>query len=147
MERHAFLVGGILTYNQKRWQVSNFCQQRIFFSNPPSFFYILESNHRKVVFCCYNCLSLPWEKFFQVWVTCFPSSWEQEYFVEKRLCKFEAVGQEFAKNLRSLEQFIHTVKGQINFWKQNAFLTYSWIFVTSNKLEQLEFKLEKINGI
>ena len=32
------------------------------------------------------------------------------------LLKFEAEGQEFAKNLRSLEQFIQTVKGQNNFW-------------------------------
>ena len=30
--------------------------------------------------------------------------------------KFEAKGQEFAKLLRSLEQFIQTVKGQNNFW-------------------------------
>ena len=29
--------------------------------------------------------------------------------------KFEAEGQEFAKILRSLEQFIQTVKGQNNF--------------------------------
>ena len=43
---------------------------------------------------------------------------------EKKL-KFEAEGQEFAKNLRSLEQFLRTVKGQKNFWKQNAFLTCS----------------------
>ena len=34
---------------------------------------------------------------------------------EKRL-KFEAEGQEFEKILRSLEQFIQTVKGQNNFW-------------------------------
>ena len=26
----------------------------------------------ELVFCCYNCLDLPWEFFFQVWVTCFP---------------------------------------------------------------------------
>ena len=25
-----------------------------------------------IVFCCYNCLDLPWEMFFQVWVTFFP---------------------------------------------------------------------------
>ena len=49
----------------------------------------------EIVFCCYNCLNLLWEKFFQVWVTCFPSSWEQENSVEKRLCKFEAEGREF----------------------------------------------------
>ena len=48
-----------------------------------------------IVFCCYNLLDLPWEKFLQVWVTFFPSSWEQEYCVEKRLYKFEALGREF----------------------------------------------------
>ena len=30
--------------------------------------------------------------------------------------KFEAEGREFAKFLRSLGQFIQTVKGQNNFW-------------------------------
>ena len=34
---------------------------------------------------------------------------------EKNL-KFEAEGWEFSKFLRSLEQFIQTVKGQNNFW-------------------------------
>ena len=34
---------------------------------------------------------------------------------------FEAEGQEFAKNLRSLEQFIQTVEGHNSFWWQNAF--------------------------
>ena len=38
--------------------------------------------------------------------------------------KFKAEGREFAKILRSLEQFIQTVKGQNNFWQQNAFLTF-----------------------
>ena len=57
---------------------------------------------------------------------------QEQYFVNKivltycekkysscereKLLKFEAVGQEFAKFLRSLEQFIQTVKGQNNFW-------------------------------
>ena len=36
--------------------------------------------------------------------------------IEKKLLKFEAEGREFAKFLRSLEQFIQTVKGQNNFW-------------------------------
>ena len=43
------------------------------------------------------------------------------------LLRFEAEGLEFAKILRTLEQFIQTVKGQNNFWEQNAFLTCSWI--------------------
>ena len=35
--------------------------------------------------------------------------------VQEKLLKFEAEGREFAKLLRSLEQFIQTVKGQ-KFW-------------------------------
>ena len=57
-----------------------------------------------------------------------PSNW---YFVTKivltycekkcssereKLLKFEAEGREYAKILRSPEQFIQTVKGQNNFW-------------------------------
>ena len=34
----------------------------------------------------------------------------------EKLLKFEAEGQEFAKILRSLEQFIKAVKGQNNVW-------------------------------
>ena len=37
-------------------------------------------------------------------------------------------------------------KSSKSFYKQNAFLTCSWRFLRSNKLEQLEFKLEKILG-
>ena len=36
--------------------------------------------------------------------------------VREKLLKFEAEGREFAKILRSLEQFIQTVKGQNNIW-------------------------------
>ena len=43
----------------------------------------------------------------------------------ENVLKFEAEGREFEKFLRSLEQFIQTVKGQTNFWQQNAFLTCS----------------------
>jgi hypothetical protein len=46
--------------------------------------------------------------------------------VPEKLLKFEAEDQEFAELLRSLEQFIQTVKGQNNFWQQYAFLTCSW---------------------
>ena len=60
----------------------------------------------------------------------------------EKLSKFQAEGREFAKFLRSLEQFIHTVKVQNNFWKQNAFLTCPWRFLVSNSLEQEEFELE-----
>ena len=34
----------------------------------------------------------------------------------EKLLKFEAVGREFAKKLRSQEQFIETVKDQNNIW-------------------------------
>ena len=34
----------------------------------------------------------------------------------EKLFKSEADGREFAKNLRSLEQFVRTVKCQNNFW-------------------------------
>ena len=61
--------------------------------------------------------------------------------------KFETEGQEFAKILRSLEQFIQTVKGQNNFWYQNAFLTCSWRFLRLDELEKFKFILEKIIGI
>ena len=50
---------------------------------------------------------------------------------------FEAEGREFTKFLRSLEQFVHTVKGQNNCWYQKAFLTCFWRFLRSNKFEQL----------
>ena len=69
--------------------------------------------------------------------------------VREKNLKFEAESQDFAKMLRSLEQFIQTVKGQNNFGLQNALLTCYWRFLTSNKLEQLlgfrniQEKLEK----
>ena len=53
--------------------------------------------------------------------------------------KFEAEGREFANFMRSLDEFIRTLKGPYNF------LTCSWRFLRSNTLEQ--FKLEKIIGI
>ena len=94
---------------------------------------LLEKLHLKeMVFCYQNCSHLLWEKIVPV--------------IEEKL-KFEAEGQEFAKFLRSLEEFIQTMKGQNNFCKQNTFLTCSWRFLISSKLEQLEFKLEKIIGI
>ena len=65
----------------------------------------------------------------------------------EKLLKFEAEGREFSKFLRSLEQFIQTVKGQNNSWLQNAFLTCSWRFLRLDTLEQLKSKLEKIIGI
>ena len=65
--------------------------------------YILSHDRfEKWYFCYQNCSDLLWEK------NC--SS------VQEKLLKFEVEGREFANILRSLEQFIHTVKGQNNFW-------------------------------
>ena len=66
---------------------------------------------RAMVFCYQNCSELLWEKFVLL--------------IKKKF--------EFANFLRSLEQFIVTVKGQNNFWYQNVFLTCSWRFLISNK--------------
>ena len=40
---------------------------------------------------------------------------------QEKLSKFEAEGREFAKVLRSLEQFIQTVKSQKNFGNRMLF--------------------------
>ena len=56
----------------------------------------------KMVFWYQNCSDLLWEK---------KNSSDRE-----KLLKFKAEGRELAKFLRSLEQFIQTVKGQTNFW-------------------------------
>ena len=62
-----------------------------------------------MVFCYQNCSNLLWD-----WIV---------LVSEKKGLKFEAEGQDLAKFLRSLEQFIQTVKGQNNFWYPNAVLT------------------------
>ena len=56
------------------------------------------------LFCSENCSDLLWE------INNSGSFW-----------KFEAEGQEFAKLLKSLEQFIQTVKDQNNLFKLNIF--------------------------
>jgi hypothetical protein len=78
-----------------------------------------------MVLCYQNCSDLLWEK---------KCSSDQDQ------------GLEFANFLRSLEQFIQTVKGQNNvFLTEYLILTCSWRFLRSNRLEQLEFKLERKN--
>ena len=54
--------------------------------------------------------------------------------------KFEAEGREFAKILRSLEQFILTVKDQTNSRNILLFLTCSWRFLIS-KVRKIHFSL------
>ena len=60
--------------------------------------------------------------------------------------KVEVEGREFAKILRSLEQFIQTVKGPKFFGNRVLFLTCSLRFLISNKLEQLNSNLKKLLG-
>ena len=50
-------------------------------------------------------------------------------------------GQEFSKFLRSLEQFVQTLKGQNNFWQQNAFC-FSYL-----KIRTIIFQIGKMIGI
>ena len=85
-----------------------------------------------MVFCYQNCSYLLREKLVLV--------------IEKILLKFEAEGREFANILRSLEEFIQTVKRQNIFWQQDAIPTFSWSLLRSHKLQQLRFKLEIFGG-
>ena len=68
---------------------------------------IFSSFHLEIVFCFQNWSDLLWEKIVPA--------------TEKKLLEFDVDGREFAKNLRSLEQGIWTVKGQNNFWKEHFF--------------------------
>ena len=63
----------------------------------------------------YFCLAI-----VRVWflVFCFKNC---SGLLREKLLKLEAEGWEFAKFLRSLEQFIRTVKGQTNFWNRMLF--------------------------
>ena len=54
----------------------------------------------------------------------------------EKLLKFEAKGREFSKFLRSLEQFIQTVKGQNNFCNRMLFYLVPGGF-SDLRLEQL----------
>ena len=74
-----------------------------------------------LVFCYQNCSDPLWEKNVLA---------IKKNFWNSRLK---------AENLQK-----QTVKGKNNFWWQNAFLTCSWKFLISNKLEQVE--LEKLLG-
>jgi hypothetical protein len=68
----------------------------------------------------------------------------------EKLLNLEADGREFAKFLRSLDRTIYSNSErseQILVLNRMLFLTCSWRFLISNKLEQLEFKLEKNIGI
>ena len=80
-----------------------------------------------MVFCYHNCIDLTVRK------NCSSD--------QGKLLKFLAKDREFAKFLQLLEPFIQTMKGQNNFWLQNAFLTCSRRFLMSNKLDQLRLEI------
>ena len=96
---------------------------------------ILVLGFREMVFCFKNCFDL----LSTVRKNC---SSDRE-----KLLKFESEGREFSKKLRSLGTICLNSERFEQFWKENYFLIYSWRFLRSDKLEQLEFKLEKIIGI
>ena len=52
----------------------------------------------------------------------------------EKLLKFKVEGQEFANFLRSLEQFIKTVKGKNNFWQQNTFFNFNLLITFFEKM-------------
>ena len=62
---------------------------------------------------CVILLNSKWYFVSKIFLTYFEKKCSSD---REKLLKFEAEGQEFAKILRSLEQFIQTVKGQNNFW-------------------------------
>ena len=57
----------------------------------------------------------------------------------EKLLKFEAEGREFAKILRSLEQFIQTVKGQNNWKKLLGFR--NWQGELENWVDESQLKI------
>ena len=66
----------------------------------------------------------------------------------RKFLKFEAEGREFAKKFDCISKTIHSFSERSDYFlTQNAFLTYSWRFLRTNELEQLQIKLKKIIGI
>ena len=78
---------GWVTHDVKSAQWSPYAHNRILYST-------------YLVFCVQNCAELPWQK------ECVSD--------REKLLKFEAGGQEFAKFLKLLEQFIRSVKDHTN---------------------------------
>ena len=101
--------------------------------------YLQECIYLKWVYsaCSCPCLDFELTKIILLPKLFWPTVRKKNSCDREKLLKIEAEGLEFENFLRWLEQFIQTVKGQNNFWQQNAFLTYSWRFLISNKLEQL----------
>ena len=87
---------------------------------------------KKMVFCYQNCSDLLWEKIVPVIEK---NLWNSR-LKAKNLQKFE-IARTICSNSERPEQFLVT----------ECFLSCSWRFLRSNKLEQLEFNLAKIIGI
>ena len=65
---------------------------------------------------------------------------------QEKLLKLEAQNLEFAKFLRSAEQFIQNRERSVQFLKQNAFLTCFWRFLRSMRiLERVQPFLPHLN--
>ena len=58
---------------------------------------------------------MEWKKWYSVSKIVLTYCEKKKSSDQEKLLKFEAEGREFAKILRSLEQFIQTVKGKYNF--------------------------------
>ena len=63
------------------------------------------------------------------------------------MAKSQAEGREFAKIFEINRTIYSNSESSEQFLVPECFLTCSWRFLTSNKLEQLKFKLEKMIGI
>ena len=62
---------------------------------------------------------------------------------QEKLLKFEAEGREFGKNFEITRTICSNSERSEQFLVTECFLTCSWRFLRSNKLDKLEFKLEK----
>ena len=65
----------------------------------------------------------------------------------KSSLKFEAEGRKFAKKIEITRTIYSNSERLEQFLVTGCFLTCSWWFLISNKLEKLEFKLENIIGV
>ena len=101
--------------NQRKFKQ---CDRFIFsqiYTVPYTYFWI-------VYFCCisiklHNCQNASHSRNgILFWILFWPTVRKNCSSGREKLLKFLAEGREFAKFLRSLEQFIQTVKGQDNFW-------------------------------
>ena len=87
---------------------------------------------KTLVFCYQNCSDLLWQK---IVLEIEKNFWNSR--LKPRICKIFEITRTIYSNSERSEQCLET----------ECFLTCSWRFLISNKLEQFKFKLEKIIGI